>query len=181
MELQALSRYRSPSAKEKGLPSFKKLIYLDYDGVLHDDDVYFHPKRGIYLDAPNRQLFEWMPILETLLVPHPDVGIVLSTSWVRVKSFSYAKERLSLVLQEKVVGATFHSREMRKSTFDDMSRGAQVVQDVSRRQPLSWLAIDNDDEDWPATHSDKLVLTQDRTGLSDPKVQIALAKALFRL
>lgn len=57
-----------------------KIIYLDYDGVLHDEQVFFHPKRGIYMKTPDRILFEWMSILDELLRPHPDVKIVLSTS-----------------------------------------------------------------------------------------------------
>ncbi|MBC3830967.1 hypothetical protein H8K33_05570 [Undibacterium amnicola] len=148
-----------------------KVLYLDYDGVLHDDAVYWHPKHGIYLKTPGRTLFEWMYILENLLSPHPDVGIVLSTSWVRAKSFEYAKSQLSAPLREKVIGATFHRREMHKIEFDLTARGVQIWNDVQRRNPTSWFAIDNDNERWPAHCRDKLVLTQDRLGLSEVKVQ----------
>ncbi|WP_295760602.1 HAD domain-containing protein [Undibacterium sp.] len=73
----------------------EKIIYLDYDGVMHDDAVYWHSTRGIYLDTPGRILFEWMPTLKGLLAPYTDVSIVLSTSWVRAKNFEFAKNKLS--------------------------------------------------------------------------------------
>lgn len=159
----------------------KKILYLDYDGVMHDDAVFWHPRRGIYLDTPNRILFEWMPILEELLAPYVDVSIVLSTSWVRVKSFEFAKTKLSKSLQERVIGATFHNRLMQKFDFDNQSRGYQIWNDVVRRKPTAWFAIDNDDKHWPQHCRDRLVLTNDRLGLSDVRVQETIRKMLMSL
>jgi hypothetical protein len=64
------------------------VLYLDFDGVLHDGEVYVRRGVGPCVATPGRVLFEWMPILEELLAPHPDVAVVLSTSWVRVYSFA---------------------------------------------------------------------------------------------
>jgi len=153
------------------------VCYLDFDGVIHDDAVYWHPKRGIYLDTPGRTLFEWMPILEELLAPHPDVKIVLSTSWVRVRSFGFAKGKLSPALQARTIGATFHNELMQKAEYDLLSRGYQVLADVTRRKPTSWFAIDNDDRG-PQEYRDRLVKTEDRLGLSDPAVQEAIRAML---
>jgi hypothetical protein len=158
-----------------------RILYLDFDGVMHDDSVFWSPKRGIYLDTPNRVLFEWMPILEELLAPYTDVSIVLSTSWVRVKSFEFAKNKLSTSLQERVIGATFHNRLMQKFDFDNQSRGYQIWNDVIRRKPTAWFAIDNDDKQWPEHCRDRLVLTDDSLGLSDVRVQEAVRKMLMSL
>lgn len=57
------------------------VCYCDYDGVVHDDAVYWSPNMGIHMRTPGRTLFEWLPLLEELLAPHPEVKIVLSTSW----------------------------------------------------------------------------------------------------
>ncbi|MBV6322150.1 HAD domain-containing protein [Duganella violaceipulchra] len=147
------------------------VVYLDFDGVLHDDAVYWSKRDGIHIRMPGRTLFEWSHVLEQLLTPYPMVRIVLSTSWVRVKNFEFAKKQLPIGLQARVVGATFHRREMRTWQFDNMSRGAQVLADVQRRQPAAWFALDNDDHDWPVAYRDHLVKTEDRLGLSDPQVQ----------
>lgn len=165
---------QNPPSNTPGL----SVIYLDYDGVLHDDEVYWHQKNGIYIKTPGRVLFEWAPILEELLLPHPDVKIVLATSWVRVKNFEFAKKHLSPNLQERVVGATFHRRQMSKFSYDNQHRGSQVAADVTRRQPLRWFAIDNDDEGWPEQTKDRLIKTEDHLGISCPDVQNAIRRVL---
>jgi len=158
-----------------------KVCYLDYDGCLHDDAVYWRPDCGIYLATPSRTLFEWMPILEGLLEPYPQVKIVLSTSWVRMRDFTFAKRQLSPALQTKVIGATFHNREMRKDEFDLLSRGQQIFADVERRRPQAWFAIDNDVGWWPPLVLNHLVRTEDRLGLSDISVQEAIQAVLVEM
>lgn len=148
-----------------------KWMYLDYDGVLHDDAVYWHPNRGIFVSTPGRTLFEWVYILEELVEPLPDLGIILSTSWVRVRSYEFAVSRLPISLQQRVVGATFHNREVQKIEFDQMSRWQQIFSDAKRRNLEHWFAIDNDCRGWPEQYRDRLVLTNDRLGLSEESVQ----------
>jgi hypothetical protein len=157
------------------------VAYLDFDGVLHDDDVVWSRKQGIHMRTPGRLLFEWSPVLDGLLRPHPEVRIVLSTSWVRVKSFDFSKKQLSLELQSRVIGATFHRGQMSKFEFDNQPRGAQIFSDVRRRRPVAWFAIDNDDEAWPAHLRQHLIKTDDRLGLSDLKVQAAIRERLEAL
>lgn len=155
------------------------LIYLDFDGVLHDEDVIWTPQTGIRMRTPGRVLFEWMPILEGLLAPHPDVKIVLSTSWVRVKSFNYAKYRLSAPLRERVIGATYHRGLMVADQFAAMPRGLQIWGDVLRRKPEHWFAIDDDHFGWPTWCRDKLIHTDDRLGLSESRVQDEIRQRLL--
>ncbi len=155
-----------------------KVLYLDYDGVMHDSEVYYHPKRGIYMKTEGCVLFEWMPILEELLLPHPDVRIVLSTSWVREFRFSFAKKHLSQPLQDRVIGATFHKEHMRKENFAHLPRGEQIVGDVSRRKPKSWFAIDDDAQHWPQCCRDKLIHTDSARGISCPEVQKSIRTML---
>lgn len=81
------------------------MLYLDFDEVLHDAEVYVSRKRGIELRTPGHTLFEWMPMLEEILAPYPQVAIVLSTSRVRARSFDFAKAQLSHALQQRVIGA----------------------------------------------------------------------------
>ncbi len=116
--------------------------------------------------------------LVELLAPYPDIKIILSTSWVRVRDYNFAKSKLPPALQARVVGATYHSREMQKFEFDNMSRGAQIYADVQRRNPANWLAIDNDDNFWPAHCRDHFIKTQDELGLSDTEVQTSIRARL---
>ena len=150
---------------------FRRFIYLDFDSVLHHDSVYIHPTKGIYIREPGFTLFEWTPILDELLEAHPDVGIILSTSWVRAKSFSYAKSRLSPELQKRVIGATFHKGCMNKELFTQLTRTNQILADVSRRGlGDDWIAIDDEAEGWPFMYAKKLIRTG-WAGISAPEVQ----------
>lgn len=154
-------------------PNFRRFIYLDFDAVLHHDAVFIHPTKGIYIREPGFTLFEWMPILDELLEAHLDVGIILSTSWVRVKSFSYARSRLSSALQKRVIGATFHKGQMSKELFAQLPRASQILGDVSRRglREEDWIAIDDDADGWPFMYARNLIRTGLASGISDPAVQ----------
>ena len=146
------------------------MLYLDLDGVLHPEDVHWHPKRGVYLGATRvaHTLFEHAPLLVDLLSDFPMVLIVLSTSWVRHRGFAYTVKRLPGALQRRVVGSTYHNRYMQSENWLALPRGAQVLGDVGRRKPRHWVALDDDFDDWPEGHLDKLVKTHPLTGLARP-------------
>lgn len=155
-----------------------QVLYLDYDGVLHHEAVYRHPKRGIFLTAgPGFTLFQHAPLLAELMQPYPEVRIVLSTSWSRVLGMSRAASYLPQELRRRVVGATFHS-EMYEHEFLNTARGLQVYQDYLRRSPSAALALDDTDEGWPDTFREHLVLTDEVHGISAPKVRKELERKL---
>lgn len=141
-------------------------IFLDFDGVLHPDDVY-RIRGEIVLMRDGLPLFAWSPLLVEALEPHPDVRIVLSTSWVRVVGFDKAHERLPIELQRRVVGATWHS------SFDPywwagLSRYEEIVHYVQRHALTHWLAIDDDVRIWGEEHIERLVETDSTLGLAQP-------------
>ncbi len=148
-----------------------KICYLDYDAVLHDGNVYRNRTRGMYLKTPDRIFFEWMPILEDLLAPWPDLKIVLSTTWVRELGFNEAKHELSPSLRERVIGSTFLHPKILKAEFDTMPRGMQIWGDVERRKPTHWFALDDDAFGWPVKCQQHLIQTRAEAGLSAPAVQ----------
>jgi hypothetical protein len=146
------------------------LLFLDFDGVLHNEACYWHPRRGPYLKAPPRYtLFQHAELLAQLLEPYPNVAIVLSTSWVRQYSCDKAARRLPPALRRRVIGATYH-REMPGDSFAYLSRGEQVTADVLRRKPSSWLALDDDPIGWPEWSLPHLLLTDPYEGISLPEL-----------
>ncbi|WP_439668985.1 HAD domain-containing protein [Cupriavidus necator] len=167
------------------------ILFLDYDGVLHPDAAYLVGGKPVL--RAKGELFMWAPILEEALVPHPGVQIVLSTSWVRVlKSFTRTRAYLPPLLQDRVIGATWHSAMARHhegvhrvdaSWFSEMSRYAQIARYVSRAGPraANWLAIDDDCEGWPAALGNHLIATDGALGLSSESVQGALRARLMMM
>lgn len=160
-----------------------KVLYLDFDGVLHPEAVYWNPKRGAYLrddlTAHGHRLFEHAQLLEDVLAPYDDVRIVLSTSWVLQYRFTGAARRLPRGLQERCIGATFHTA-MGKHAFEGIPRGQQVMDDVRRRCPTSWLAIDDNDEGWAPHANDNVVITDPLAGISASRTLALLRQRLKR-
>jgi hypothetical protein len=158
------------------------VLYLDFDGVLHHENCLWHPRRGAYLVAPERYtLFQHSELLEQMLAPYPAVQIVLSTSWVRRYGMSATAKRLPPSLQERVIGATFHSRHMQDDEFMYLHRGQQVHNDALRRKPQDWVALDDDGQGWPAEHAARFIQTHPYEGLSDPSVQYDFRKKLEKM
>ena len=157
------------------------ICYLDYDAVLHDGNVLRNRTRGMVIKTPGRTFFEWMPILDDLLTPYPDLKIVLTTTWVRELGFNEAKHELSPSLQERVIGSTFLHPNIVKAEFDTMPRGMQILGDVERRNPSHWFALDDDAFGWPARYKDRLIQTDTQAGLSDPAVQERVRQKLVQI
>lgn len=150
------------------------ILYLDFDGVLHHDDVWLDRHNRPYLRGAG-VLFEYADRLTRILAPYPELKIVLSTSWVRVKRFSYSVDRLPAELRQRVVGATWHSRfklddELVDWWINTSTRYEQITRDVRRRHPLHWFALDDDAEGWPDSASAHLVRCDSSRGLGDSEV-----------
>ncbi|TDY23494.1 hypothetical protein B0G81_3869 [Paraburkholderia sp. BL6665CI2N2] len=159
-----------------------RVLYLDLDGCLHPDAVFEKGSGPFIFGYPDHSLFEHARLLEDALAPYPRVRIVLSTSWVRRYrgSIRRVSRGLTPALRERVVGATFHSR-MDLSVFDDAPRGFQVWSDVLRRKPETWLALDDDVENWPRWCEDRLVRTDPIFGISAPEALAQLKEKLYEM
>lgn len=146
------------------------ILFLDFDGVLHPDEVFRTPRGPQLLSAG--KLFMWTSILEAELEHHPSVKIVLSTSWVRELGFSRAKKQLSEGLQVRVIGSTWHSSMSKvwadQVWWDQASRHEQILRYVSRAKIPRWFAIDDDADGWASNDLDRLLMTDRRLGLTTP-------------
>ncbi len=170
-KMDRLSRIKAP----KGAGEL--LLYLDFDGVLHHEDVCWHPKKGPCIEAERYTLFQHTPLLEQLLTPYPAVRIVLSTRWVQIYSCTKAAKRLPPSLRERVIGATFHS-QMDRYAFSRKPRGMQIWEDVVCRRPGDWLALEDDYLRLPKWCMDKYVKTNPHDGISDPVVFAEIERKL---
>lgn len=152
------------------------VLYLDFDGVLHHENVHWHPKRGAYAGPPGFVLFEHAELLEQLLAPYPSLCIVLSTAWVRTYGVHGSAKRLPPGLRSRVIGATFHSK-MSEAEFLEKPRGIQVAEDAMRRKPFRWIALDDTDKGWPTERSN-VFITDERLGIGAPGAADAIRALL---
>lgn len=153
-------------------------LYLDFDGVLHPADVRVSPvdrAPRVYVrgQPTNRQLFEHLPLLERLLEPHPQLRIILSTSWVREFGYEFALKQLTPSLQARVIGATLYPAPARYYCI-------QI--DAEERGLERWLALDDDLYCWPESEMHRIVAPADRMlGLAQRGVAEKLSIALAAL
>lgn len=145
------------------------IIFLDFDGVLHPDNVYLS-SNGPRLMGDGT-LFMWAPILVEELASFPEVKLVLSTSWVRHVGFSRAMKRLPAQLRQRVVGATWHSSMSKawadEDWWDQASRYGQIMKYVAKAGITDWLALDDDDAGWNLNNRQRLIPSCGSTGLSN--------------
>lgn len=164
------------------------LLYLDLDGVVQHDAVFWHPRRGPFVhpyQAPGRTLFEWIPQLIEALAHFPEVRIVLSSTWCIRPGYGKTLKHLPLTLRSRFIGGTFHKRHhgadpWMLESFRSTPRGLQIWVDVQRRKPRHWLALDDDVADWPSFALENLVACDGSTGLSCLRVQRELRQKLLR-
>lgn len=162
------------------------LLYLDLDGVVQHEAVFWHPRRGPFMNpelAPGRKMFEWVPQLEEALAPFPDVALVLSSTWCLRPGFGKTLKHFPPALRSRFIGGTFHKRAHGADpwvleSFRRLPRGMQIWTDVQRRKPKHWLALDDDVEGWPSFAQENLVACDGATGMSSPRVQTELRQKL---
>lgn len=157
-----------PNAVSKShlLLATRPTIYLDFDGVLHPDEVYRRRDGSIFVrNVPGMDaaLFMWAAGLEERIC-NRDVQVVLATSWVKVLGFQRAVARLPTGIASKVVGSTYHSSQ--RQDWDQYSRYQQIQRHATRHRIQTWLALDNDVKDWSIKAEDHLCACDDITGIS---------------
>jgi hypothetical protein len=154
------------------------VIYCDFDHVLHGGVLRYRQQPLLRPEMSGQTLFQNAPILLRSLDPYPDLKIVLSTSWVMELGFDRARAYLPETLQQRVVGATFDKRRMRKYEFSNLTRYEQIMTDVQRRHPTRWIAIDDDLQGWPEESLERIVAMPLVLGLSSPAAALELQQRL---
>ena len=157
------------------------IIFLDFDGVLHDCEVFLEGGEAVLKSYPGKSLFEYVPFLEQALAPCPDVRIVLSTSWVKQLGFDVAKARLPENLQQRIIGSTWHDDcGFDTASWMFLSRYEQINAYVKNNDlGNDWLAVDDDGDEWPEAMRPNLIHCHDDfLGLSDKRTYARLVDAL---
>lgn len=138
-----------------------RLLFLDFDGVLHPCDsgdvrdvegkMEFVSAR---IDAP---LFCRLPLLIDALRDHPDVRIVISSSW------RYLYERNELKAFVGGLADRYLAEIPRLSGHPRHDEIAYFMQ-LRRLQDVHWIAIDDDRRNFPAD-CPYVLWTEPKTGL----------------
>jgi hypothetical protein len=140
------------------------VLYLDFDGVLHPGGAQRSRSGCIELIGEGSPLM-FAAHLEELLVDHPQVKIVLTTSWVRALGLKGAKQKLPPGLRERVVGSVY--QHAKRTTYVNQRFGL-IIQHVAKHGIKRWVALEDTHFDWPEEFLQNLVALQNSVGLGDP-------------
>ena len=175
-----MAKYKSVLATGPALDT-STVLYLDFDGVLHPDEVYSPKSKSsprIDSRTQGHHLFENASILEAALTDYPKLSLVLSTSWCYHYGLEYAKKQLPASLQARVIGTTFDPTYPHFWRMSHWTRYNQIASDVARRNPTKWIALDDDALGWPNAELHRLVLTTSPEGLASTMAQSKLFQSL---
>lgn len=130
-----------------------RLVFTDFDGVLHPLDA----------ELPEGRRFCWLPVLESLLNGHPDVHIVVHSSW----RYEYTDSELHTLLGplgQRFAGSA--PRGPREQSIELVLQANRLVR--------HHLVLDDDKQEFTGRAVNLLPLDS-RRGISDESAQTAIA------
>lgn len=138
---------------------------MDFDGVAHPvsaikdwRSLNVHGSDLAHL-IEKRNLFRWLPVLEAALEEHPDVLLVVHSSWRSVADNTRMKAILGASLASRFIGVT--SPELNRY---------QGIMDFAKRSEMDhFLVLDDAMQDFPADFK-HLIATDPELGLSEADI-----------
>ena len=116
----------------------RKIIFLDFDGVLHPDGI---------------GLFSQLGVFEECVLRMKDVEIVISSSWRETDTLDQLRSHFTHLLQERIVGIT----PSLDDGYDSGGRQREIETFLDsaglNKQNCFWIALDDTqlffDDDYP--------------------------------
>jgi hypothetical protein len=124
------------------------LIFLDFDGVMHPAGC--HPERHFC----QRDLFE------QVIREHPDVRIVITSTWRQAYPMPELKRFFSPDIAERIIGKT----PTHEDEGDDHARYLEIKKVLQNPKVAGarWIAIDDSDFEFPEGCPNLLLCGSDR-------------------
>jgi hypothetical protein len=143
-----------------------KTLFLDFDGVLHPLQAVAELTRTPAPDPElleKYKLFRWTGILARMLADHPHVRIVVHSAWRNVHGEEALKKLLG-PLSPYFRGVTAAG-----------PRWQSIERFVAEHGVEDWLVLDDDQSEFPAPVSPRVVFCEPESGLVSPVAQMRLA------
>jgi hypothetical protein len=150
------------------------ILFLDFDGVLHEDPCF-----------DEERLFARAPGLAQALEPFPEVRVVLSTSWRTQRTLAAMVQPLPEALRRRVIDVTpLVTSSDAPAALRPYRRHAECTCWLRRQghEQTAWFAID-DRPSLFAPHCEQLILCDSNVGFVDAtarRLQAALLRGRFR-
>ncbi|MFP3586385.1 HAD domain-containing protein [Paraburkholderia sp. SIMBA_055] len=154
-------------------------LFVDYDGTLHRGHGLLDEQGNVSLDS-GEPVFEYAPLLASMLEAYPDVEIVLTTRWLQKLSLEQVVSFLPMALAKRVVGTTAGIPARFGYIKIGIDRTYIIRSYVFEKRLRNWLAIDDSVYGAHDLRTDFLDLTSHLV-LLDPKKGIGDSTAQRRI
>ena len=141
-----------------------RALFLDFDGVLHPlvSDTYSSDEPVVHA-----VLFGWLPRLASVLRDHPDVGIVVHSTWRRTHNLEELRELLG-PLGSRVLGVA-----------PEGARHASITAWLAQNPRITdYRILDDDCVEFPEPPPAELIRCHPGRGLTEDRVLLALKEWL---
>lgn len=132
-----------------------RIIYCDFDGVLHPVSAL----KGFEMRLPREEvvrsgrLFRWTYVLDELLVGHPDVRIVVHSSWRQLLPERELRRYLG-PLSGRFICSTVRG-----------DRWPSILQNVAVLDPQAWIVLDDHASEFPVPAPQELLVCDSENGI----------------
>lgn len=131
-----------------------RILFLDFDGVLHPASRELDPRLGHFC---------WLPYLERVLEPHPDVRVVVHSTW----RYDHRDDELRALL------GSLAPRYAGSAPRGPRDQAIGYVLQANKHQVVDYLVLD-DQADSFVDSGLNVLLVDPKTGLSALRAQVAL-------
>lgn len=147
----------------------KKVLFLDIDGVLHPNGTVSVLPDGS-VSGPGA--FRWISIFESHMQAHPDVSVVVHSSWRLLwETDQELKNQFPEILAERIIGATPRLVMGRYASIQAYCAGQKIQRHV---------ILDDEPHAFPEGLPE-LVVCDATLGISSRRTGLALFRALAEL
>ena len=147
-----------------------RVLFLDFDGVVHPfgkDPDGGPAAESLVLDLG---VFCWLEHLERLVLPHPDVGVVVHSSW----RYPHSDDELADMLG--ALNGRYLGKTPRGARYASITRWLKDNRSVVGE----YLILDDATSEFPPSARRRLLPCISHKGLSDHPTQASLAQWLER-
>lgn len=149
-----------------------RVLFLDFDGVLHDVDAGSIDYENGYMLVTGERLFQHAGLLEQLIRPFPDVQVVIHSTWRNHYTLPELRERFPAAMRHRIRGMTQPGAQ----------RYAGILEYVEAHDIADYLILDDAPGEF-CSSSDlpgELVICHERLGIGSPFVQEQIRDWLAR-
>ncbi|WP_408433990.1 HAD domain-containing protein [Paraburkholderia caffeinilytica] len=150
-------------------------LYLNFDGVLHPDQVVYREGLTPSLVATGHSAFEHAGLLSEILEQHDEVELVLNTWWTFFVCIDSVLELLPTALASRVVDTTLEC----SSRYDSLpSRSKEAERHIASKNKRQVLVLDNSNSRYSRDLIPHMLLVDPTVGLASIAARRALARRI---